>query len=151
MVPLPPPPGRSFRVSQFGRLVIDLMHFSAQVPTVILESHMPLGPLVEARKGCAPPPSWTALFTRAFALVCACEPLLRTSYLKAPWQRFYERPHSVVTLNVAREAAGERVVLYANIEHPEIRSLRDIDAVLREHQEGPVEALPSYRNPVRLS
>src|SRR3954469_10146323 len=114
--------GRSFRVSHFRRLVVDLMHFSAQVPTVILERPMPLGPLVEARKACDPPPSWYALFTRGFGLVSARAPLLRTSYLKFPWPRFYEHPISVVTGNVAREVAGERVVLYANIEHPETRT-----------------------------
>jgi hypothetical protein len=42
-------------------------------------------------------------------------------------------------------------VLYAIIEHPETQTLRAIDAELQEHQSGPVEALPSYRNAVRLS
>lgn len=127
------------------------MHFSTQVPTVTIERRMPLGPLAEARKAKEPTPTWSALFARALGLVSAREPLLRTSYLKCPWPRFYEHPASIVTLSVAREVAGERVVLYANIESPETRSLRDIDAALQKHQAGPVEALPSYRNAVRLS
>jgi hypothetical protein len=73
--------GRSFGVSRFRRIVIDLMYFSAQVPTVVLERHMPLGPLVAARQAVEPPPTWSALFTRAFGLVSARRPLLRTCYL----------------------------------------------------------------------
>lgn len=151
MAPGDPSIGRSFGVSRFRRLVIDLMHFSAQVPTVVIERQMPLGPLVEARKAVEQSPTWSALFTRAFGLVSARQPPLRTSYLKFPWARFYEHPRSIATLNVAREVGGENVVLYALVASPEARSLREIDAALQDYQTGPVHALPSYRNANRLS
>ncbi len=145
------PPGRYHAVSYFRRLVADLMHFSARVPSITIERRMDLAPLVEARQRCAPPPSWSAIFTKAFALVGARTPALRAAYLTFPWPRFYEHPENIVTLNIDRRVAGERVVLYAHIPRPEALPLTGIDDIIRRHREEPVETLPSYRRAVRLS
>src|SRR6476620_9778117 len=92
--------GRYLPVSYFRRLVTDLMHFSAAVPSVTIERRMDLARLVAARHACTPPLSWSAIFTKAFALVAARTPLLRTSYMKCPWPRFYEHAVNIVTLNI---------------------------------------------------
>jgi hypothetical protein len=143
--------GRYFAVSHFRRLVVDLMHFSAQVPSVTIERRMDLAPLIAARQACNPSPTWSAIFTKAYAQVAARIPALRTAYLRFPWARFYEHPCSVATLNVDRQLADERVVLYIHIDCPESLSLREIDAVVIEHQQAPVESIASYRSAVRLS
>ncbi len=145
------PSGRYFPVSYFRRLVADLMHFSAKVPSVTIERRMALGPLVAARKAAAPPPTWSAIFARAYALVAARTPLLRTSYMTFPWARFYESAANIATLNVDRQLADERVVLYAHVVAPETLTLREIDAIISHHQQSPVEDIPSYRDAVRLS
>jgi hypothetical protein len=145
------PSGRSHSVSYFRRLVIDLTHFSAKVPSVTIERRMDLAPLVAAREACVPPPSWSAIFTKAYAMVAARTAALRTSYMTFPWPRFYEHPGNIATLNIDRQLAGERVVLYVLVASPESRSLYEIDAVIRDHQEQPVDSLPSYRAAVRLS
>jgi hypothetical protein len=127
------------------------MHFSAKVPSATVERHMGLAGLVAARQACAPPPTWTAIFTRAYAAVAARTPALRTSYLSFPWPRLYEHAANVATINIDRQVCGERVVLYAHVPGPEARTLRELDAIIRAHQDAPVGEIGSYRNAVRLS
>jgi hypothetical protein len=143
--------GKYVPVSYFRRLVTDLMHFSAKVPSATIERHMDLTGLVAARQACSPPPTWSAIFTKAYAAVAARTPALRTSYLASPWPRLYEHPVNVATLNVDRQLVGERVVLYAHVPSPESRTLQELDAIIHTHQDEPVESIPSYRKAVRLS
>ncbi len=143
--------GKYISVSYFRRLVADLMHFSAKVPSATIERRMELAGLVAARQTCAPSPTWSAIFARAYALVADRTPLLRTSYLSFPWPRFYEHAANILTMNVDRQLADERIILYAHITSPENLTLREIDAIIRDHQQQPVENIPSYRNSVRLS
>ena len=144
-------PGKSVPVGYFRRLVTDLMHFSMKVPSVTVERHMELAPLVAARRAVSPSPTWSAIFTKAYALVAARTPVLRTSYLMFPRDRFFEYPANIATLNIDRQLENERIVLYAHIETPERRPLLELDEIIREHQEKPVEAIPSYRSARRLS
>lgn len=143
--------GRSYPVSYFRRLVTDLMHFSMKVPSVTLERKMDLAPLVEAREASVHRPTWSAIFTKALAMVAVRTPALRTSYLSFPWPRFYEHATNVGTLNVDRTVGDERIVIVAHIDRPEERTLQEIDAIIHDHQEQPVEDLPSYRSADRLS
>ncbi|MEI7686737.1 MAG: 2-oxo acid dehydrogenase subunit E2 [Planctomycetota bacterium] len=138
-------------VSRFRRLVADLMHFSAKVPSVTLERRMNLAPLVAARQNCDPSPTWTAIITKAYAVVAARTPALRTAYLTFPWPRFYEHAANIATLHLDRQLADERVVLYVHIESPETLSLAALDAIIHDHQHQPVENIASYRVAVRLS
>lgn len=145
------PKGKYYPVSSFRRLVIDLMHFSAKVPSVTIERRMDLAPLSIVRHALLPQPTWSAIFTKAYALVAARTPLLRTSYLKFPWPRFYEHPTNIATLNIDRQLQEERVVLYAHVPSPENLTLQELDAVIHYHQTEPVENIPSYRRAVRMS
>ena len=70
--------GRYFAVSDFRRLVTDLMHFSAKVPNVTVERRMKLASLVAARHACSVPPTWSAIIAKAHGLVAARTPALRT-------------------------------------------------------------------------
>jgi hypothetical protein len=145
------PTGRYRPVSYFRRLVTDLMHFSAKVPSATIERHMDLVRLVAARRASVPQPTWSAIFVKAFALVAARTPLLRTSYLTAPWPRFYEHATNIGTLNVDRQLENERVIIVVHIAQPEKLTLQEIDAIILHHQQEPVEKLPSYRQAARLS
>ena len=136
--------GRNFSISYFRRLVIDLMHFSSSVPSVTVERRLDLSRLIEARRVCVPSPSWSSIFTKAYAVVAARTPMLRSSYMKFPWQHFYEHGQNIATLSVDRLIDNERVVLYAHIFAPETRSLGEIDAIIHRHQEEPVNSIPSF-------
>lgn len=143
--------GRTLPVSPFRRLVTDLMHFSAQVPSVAAERRMDLRPLVAARKACSPHPGWCSLFAKAYGMIARDYPELRRSYLKFPRPHLYEHPHSIATLNIERQLPGENVVLYCLIRAPENRSVAEIDALVRHTKEAPVEQLRSYIRSVRMS
>jgi hypothetical protein len=142
--------GRCIPVSPFRRLVADLMHFGQQVPAVTVERRMHLRSLIAARAASACPPSWTALFAKAYAILGKDYPELRRSYLSFPWARIYEHPHSVVALNVERRLPAEDVVLFCLIRSPENRSLQELDAIVRLHKERPVEELRSYQRSLAL-
>jgi hypothetical protein len=143
--------GKYFPISAFRRLVIDLMVFSSKVPCATVERRMELAGLVSARQACRPAPTWSGIFSKAYARVADRTPLLRTSYVEFPWPRFYEHPSSIATLNVDRQLDHERVVLFAHLPSPESRSLQELDAIIHAHQDDPVDSIPSYRNAVRLS
>jgi hypothetical protein len=143
--------GRSFPLSPFRRLVTDLMHFSRNVPAVTVERRMSLGDLVEARQNCVPRPSWTVIFTRAFALVARSRPALRRAYMTFPWPRLYEHPYSLVALNVERQLGDEMIVTQCLIRRPENRSLAELDALVRHQQTEPVERLRWYRRALGMS
>jgi hypothetical protein len=143
--------GKTVRVSPFRRLVIDLMTFSQRVPTVTVDRRMNLSRLVAARQLCSPRPTWTALFTKGYALVAAREPLLRRCYIGLLWPRFYENAKNIATLNVRRRVDEEEVVLHAHVRSPELRSLMEVDAIIRYFMETPVEEIDSYRRVRRVS
>lgn len=145
------PAGKYYRVSRFRRLVIDLMHFSAKVPSVTIERRMDLAALSAARQECTPSPTWSAIFTKAFAIVAARTAALRTSYLRFPWPRFYEHSINITALNIDRQVAQERVVVQVQLASPEGRTLRELDAVINDHVTQPVGNLPYYRKAVRMS
>ena len=77
-------------------------------------------------------------------------PELRRSYLKFPWPWIYEHPHSIASLNVEREQAIEKIVLYCLIRAPENRSIAEIEEIVRRHKEEPLESLRSYGRSVRM-
>jgi len=143
--------GKYHSVSYFRRLVTDLMQFADMVPSVTIERRMDLSRLIAARRGCTPSPTWSAIFVNAYALVAARTPALRTSYVRFPWPRFYEHPINIATLNVDRQLAQERIVLQVHIPSPETCTIVNLDALIRDYQERPLENIPSYRTAVRMS
>jgi len=145
------PSGKSIRISPFRKLVIDLMSFSQKVPAVTVDRRMNLARLVAARQRCAPRPTWTGLFTKAYALISAREPLLRRCYMTFPWPRFYEHPKNIATLNIGRKVDGESIILHAHMRSPENRSLVEIDAIIHHFMNTPVEEIDSYRRVRRVS
>jgi hypothetical protein len=143
--------GRTFPVSPFRRLVTDLMHFSAKVPSVTVDRRMKLAALVAARRACQSRPSWSALFIKAYALIAARTPELRTSYMTFPWPRLYEHPINIVTMNTERVAHGEKMVLQIQIRSPESRPLEELEAIIARTKDAPVESFKSYRRARKLS
>ncbi|MBI1831589.1 MAG: hypothetical protein HYR84_09090 [Planctomycetes bacterium] len=143
--------GKTVSITPFRSLVIDLLHFCAQVPGVTIDRRMSLAPLVAARQACSPRPMWTSLFIKGYSLVAASRPMLRQSYMTFPWARFYEHPSNIANVNIRRQVDGEDVVLQALIRRPENRSLLELDGILRNYMDAPVETLPCYRRARRMS
>ncbi len=141
--------GRSIPISPYRRVVTDLMHFSQQVPAVTAERPMNLGALIAARLAAPTRPSWTVIFSKAFAMLGRDYPDLRRCYLKCP-QRLYEHPHNIAALNVERRLPTEDVVLFCLIRSPENRSLEEIEAIVRHHRNEPIEKLRCYQRSVSM-
>jgi hypothetical protein len=142
--------GRWLPVSPYRRVVADLMHFSQHVPAVTAERPMNLRGLIAARAAHANRPSWTVIFSKAYAIVGREYPELRRSYLKCPWARLYEHPHNIAAVNVERRLANEDVVLFCLIRGPENRSLQEMDALVRHHRDEPIEKLRCFRRSVGM-
>ena len=142
--------GRSLRITPYRRVVADLMHFSQQVPAVTAERRMDLSALVAARAAAPNRASWTVLFSKAYAIVSRDYPELRRSYLKFPWPRLYEHPHSIAALNVERRLADENVVLFCLIRSPENRTIPEMEAMVRHHRDEPIEKLRCFQRSVGM-
>ena len=76
--------GRAIRLSKPRRMVIDLLYFAKQLPTVPVQRRMALATVVAARAACRNRPQWTAIFAKAYALTAREFPELRRAYVKFP-------------------------------------------------------------------
>ncbi|MBX9623663.1 MAG: 2-oxo acid dehydrogenase subunit E2 [Gemmataceae bacterium] len=143
--------GRTVPLSRPRRLVGDLLHFAAGVPSVPVQRRMDLGPVAVARRASPDRPAWTAIFAKGFALVAAEVPALRRAYCKFPWPHLYEVPASVATIMVEREYEGEPAVLGLRVKDPAGRSVADVSARVRGALAAPVESVPCFRRALRLA
>lgn len=143
--------GLAIPLSRPRRLVCDLLHFAAGVPTVPVQRRMSLAPVVAARQAAADRPSWTAVFVKAFALVAAEFPQLRRAYCKFPWPHLYEYPASVAAVTVERDYRGEKAVLTVRIKDPARRPLAEVARLIRDGTTTPVEQAKDFRRALWVS
>ena len=143
--------GQPKNISLPRRLIIDLMRASMDVPFVSLSRSLNIRPLLEARAGAAAPSGWAAMFVKAFALVARDEPILRTVYAKWPWPSFYELPHSVASVAIARLENGEECVIPQRIAAPEAMALSAVDAEIRRAKTAPIDDVPMFRKIMRAT
>jgi hypothetical protein len=139
------------KISIPRRLVADLMHASVRVPFVSLTRAVNLRALLEARAQAAHPPGWAAIFVKAFALVAREQPILRTLYVRWPWPGFYELPRSVAMVAIARIEDGEDCVLPQRITAPDEMPLAEVDALIRQAKEAPVNEVPAFRKMLKIT
>jgi hypothetical protein len=148
---MPQPSGFSLSLSLPRRLMCDYLHFSRKVPTVPVQRRMRLADVVAARAAAAARPSWSAIFTKAYAIVSAACPLLRRSYLTFPWARLYQHPVNILSIPIERRFGEEDAVFFVHVRQPERLSLVEIDRRLRSWKEVPLESVAAFRRELRLS
>ena len=139
------------KISIPRRLVADLMHASVRVPFVSLTRPVNVRQLAEARAQAASPPGWAAIFVKAFALVAREHPVLRTLYVKWPLPGLYELPRSVAMVAIARNENGEDCVLPQRVTAPDEIPLSQVDALIRQAKEAPIDAVPAFRKMLRVT
>ena len=127
------------------------MRFSRNIPRITVQRRMNLDPVVQARKGLDPRPSWTAIFLKGYALLSQETPDLRRAYVKLPWPHLYEYPSSIASLAYEREHGGERVVLLDRIKRPESRSLDQLARKIRASQSRPVMQVKEFRRALGMA
>jgi hypothetical protein len=132
------------------QLGVDLLQHARRVPSLSLGRTLNATEIALALQELQHPPSWVALFLRAYGLLSQRHPELRRVLIPWPWQHVYEHPHSVCLVPIEREYFGESVALPAKIRAPETLSLEAIDSELRKYREGLIWEVPSYRQILRL-
>jgi len=112
---------------------------------------MHLAEVVAARAARPTRISWCAIFFKAYATVCAERPEFRRAFMPYLWRHLYEHPFNVGSFSLERQYQGESGVFFAKVREPERLSLEELDAIVRQHQQAPVESLPNFSNQLRLS
>jgi hypothetical protein len=139
------------RLSVPRRMVLDLLYFARGIPTVPVQKRMALGPLMVARAACKERPRWTAIFTKAYALMARDFPEFRRAYVKLPWPQLYEYPHSNATVIVERDYQGEPGLFSISIKEPERQPLREIGRQLETGSTAPVESVKDFRRAMNFA
>lgn len=137
--------GRAVKLSLRRRTVADLLYFGKKIPTVPVERLMGISALQTALANCAARPRWSAIFTKAFALVARDMPELRRAHLSLPFPHLYEYPVSVANLAIERDFGGETAVSPLLIKDPAARSLMDITRAIDYAKSAPLTELSRLR------
>lgn len=143
--------GRMIPLSVTRRMVIDLLYFARGIPTVPVQKRMALGPLLRARAACRERPRWTALFTKAYALMARDFPEFRRAYVKLPWPHLYEYPRSNATVIIERDYRGEPGLFSISIKEPAQLSLAEIGRQLAHATTAPVEEIKDFRRTMQFA
>jgi len=143
--------GRMIPLSVPRRMVIDLLYFARGIPTVPVQKRMALGPLMAARAACRERPRWTAIFTKAYALMARDFPEFRRAYVKLPWPQLYEYPRSNATVIIERDYQGEPGLFSISIKEPANQTLGEIGRQLEHASTAPVESIKDFRRTMQFA
>jgi hypothetical protein len=143
--------GRSIRLSVQRRMIIDLLYFARGIPTVPVQKRMLIAPIIAARAASAARPRWTAIFTKAYALVAEEYPEFRRAYIKFPWPQLYEYPTSRANIMLERDYRGEPALCPVSIKDPAHASLQEIGARLDYATKTPLEDMKDFRRWIQFS
>lgn len=142
--------GQRSALSAARKVVVETMYHSSKLSLLPCSKEINVAPLVMARTRSANPPSWTALFIKAYGLTSQIHRELRQTAVAWPWLHIYEHPRSNAVLPVERDHNGERVVFMAKVMRPEVHTLAEIDELLRYFRDTPVEKISYFRQWMRL-
>jgi hypothetical protein len=143
--------GQWLPLSPARRLVTDLMRFAAAIPSVPSQRMVDLSELIAARARWRVRPAWAAIFAKAYGQTAQEFPELRRIYLKWPWPHLYEYPTSVAAITVERIHRGEPWVMLRLVKDPHALRIADIDAIIRQAVEAPVDEIKDFRRMVAFA
>src|SRR5262249_50518086 len=133
------------KLSNHRRVIAEFTRYAQRIPTIPAAPPLRLGDLVQARPQPPPAPSWSAIFLRAYGLVCARFSHLRRAWISWPTARLYEHPHSVAAVAVEREWQGEQTLFCGLILEPEHTPLHEIQGQLDRYKNDDVPSISRYR------
>jgi hypothetical protein len=97
------------------------------------------------------PPSWTAIFVKAYAIVAAEVPELRRVYMKYPWPHFYEYSDSMASVLQERQILDDIGVLPLRIRTPDQCPLGELNESIRHAVNAPLEGAGFNRRLVAIA
>jgi len=142
--------GTQLALSPARKLLIEMLHHARRLPSVPVARTIQIADVAHARQHARPSPSWTAVFLRAYGLVCQEFAELRRAYLPWPYPHLYEHPQSIGAVAIERQLEGGSVLLAAKIRGPEDMPLEAIDGYLCRFKTTPVERVGSFRQLLRI-
>ena len=137
--------GRYLKLSLAREMIGDFLSMSTPIPLAHGERRIDIRPLRDAVAKTRPRPNWLPLFFKAYAIVAAQRPVLRRLYVPCPWPRLYEHPENVGSVVISRQLEGEDALFYLPIVTPEKMPLVEIDRLLKEARERPIDEIPAFR------
>lgn len=143
--------GRYLPLSLARQMIGDFIELSRPIPLAHGERRIDIRSLRDAVKSARPRPNWLPLFFKAYAVVSAQRPALRRLYVRRPWPRLYEHPETIGSVVISRPLEGEDALFYVPISSPENRPLIEIDRLLRNARERPIQEVPALRRQLRLA
>jgi hypothetical protein len=143
--------GRSIPLSRPRRIVSDHCHFARKTPLGVIKRTINIKPALEARGRSSVRPGWTALFTKAFALVARDTPAFRQAYVKLPWPQLYEYPISIASLVVERPYQNEDALFLGRIKDPASRSIAEIAEAITLAKTAPVESIRDFNRALQFA
>lgn len=143
--------GHAIPISVPKRLIIDLLYFARDVPSIPVQKQMCLASLIEARRACSKKPRWTVILAKAYALVAEEFPELRRAYVKLPFPQLYEYPASVANIVIEREYNGERCLFGIKVNDPAHRSLYELGEMLEISLSRPIGELKDIRTALQIA
>ena len=133
------------------RWIIDILHFGQKTPLVGGSGNINAATVRAARRLRQPPISWDAIWVKAVAIAAIDKPLLRTTYLRYPWPRFYVHPYAVALVSIERNWNGSRALFSDQIKNPAALSLEEIEGRLRAMRELPIVSIGGFRRQIRIA
>lgn len=132
------PPVLRSRLTAARGSVADVARLAQEVPLFPVERTMRLADVATARAAAAVRIGWAALFLKAYAVVAAETPILRSWLVRGILPRLATAPSSVATLAINRVEDDGDHLFFARLSHPESRSLVDIQQFVTTCSTGPV-------------
>jgi hypothetical protein len=130
---------------------MEMLEHARRVPSIPVARTINVAAAADYRRQADPVPSWTAIFMRAYGIVCQKRHELRRALIPWPWLHLYEHPFSIGAVVVEREYEGEPALLAAKVRSPETTSVLDIDRHLDRFKDTPVEEISEFRQLLRLA
>lgn len=143
--------GKWIPLSLPRRFVNDLLHFARQIPSVPMERNMDLSALATARQQSTPRISWSAIFLKAYAIVCERRPELRRTYLSLPWGRLHEHPLNIAGMAMERAYGNGEGLFFVKISRPERLPLSTLDELIHAHKVADINEVDSFRKALWFS
>jgi hypothetical protein len=129
----------------------DYMWAASDIARVDVTRHVAFHDLIVVRSQLREPPSWTAMFVKAFAIVAAEIPELRRTYMKLPWPHLYEYADSTVTIPQERRIMGDTGLLPLLFRKPDAVPLWQLSEMIRHAAEARIEDSGLHRRLIAVS
>ncbi len=146
-----PSNGRRIRLSVARRMIADYMWAASGIARVDVTRRVAFHDLITIRGGLRDPPSWTAIFVKAFAIIAAEIPELRRVYMTLPWPHLYEYADSTVVILQERQIMDDTGVLPLRFYKPDAIPLGKLSEMIRCAAVARIEESSFYRKLIAVA